>query len=75
MLRNYIKCITSPPQSNLRSVHPLHRSSADKTSSKLLELHNPSMLSPFKTRNLCYRKDYRAMRLTAKSDNTHMVCC
>ena len=27
------------------------------------------------TRKLCYRKDYRAMRLTAQSDNTHMVCC
>ena len=27
------------------------------------------------TRKLCYRKDYRTMRLTAQSDNTHMVCC
>jgi len=27
------------------------------------------------TRKMCYRKDYRAMRLTTKSDNTHMVCC
>ena len=29
------------------------------------------------TRKLCYRKDYRAMRLilTIQSDNTHMVCC
>jgi len=28
-----------------------------------------------KTRKLCYRKDYRVMRVTAQSDNTHMVCC
>ena len=37
---------TSPHQSNLRRVR---RSSADKTSSKLLGSHSPSMLSPFKT--------------------------
>jgi len=29
----------------------------------------------WKTRKLCYRKDYRAMRVTTQSDNTHMVCC
>ena len=31
----------------------------------------------YRTRKLCYRKDYRTMRLilTAQSDNTHMVCC
>jgi len=34
--------ITSPPQSNLRKAR---RSSADKTSSKLLRSHTPSMLS------------------------------
>jgi len=28
-----------------------------------------------RTRKLCYRKDYRAMRVTAQSDNTHVVCC
>ena len=38
--------ITSPPQSNLRRAR---RSSADKTSSKLMGSHSPSMLSPFKT--------------------------
>jgi len=38
--------LTSPPQCNLRRAR---RSSADKTSSKLLGLHSPSMLSPFKT--------------------------
>jgi len=37
---------TSLPQSNLRRAR---RFSADKTSSKLLGLHSPSMLSPFKT--------------------------
>jgi len=37
---------TSPPQSNLRRAR---RFSADKTSSKLLGSHSPSMLSPFKT--------------------------
>jgi len=41
---SYLK--TSPPQSNLRRAR---RSSADKTSSKLLGLHSPSMLSTFKT--------------------------
>jgi len=28
-----------------------------------------------KKRKLCYHKDYRAMRVTAQSNNTHMVCC
>ena len=37
---------TSPPLSNLRRAR---HSSADKTSSKLLGSHSPSMLSPFKT--------------------------
>jgi len=37
---------TSPPQSNLRKAC---LSSADKTSSKLLGSHSPSMLLPFKT--------------------------
>jgi len=37
---------TNPPQSNLRRAR---RSSANKTSSKLLGSHSPSMLSPFKT--------------------------
>jgi len=43
--RNYKNCGTSP-QSNLRRAC---RSLADKTSTKLLGLHSPSMLSPFKT--------------------------
>ena len=40
--------------------------------------HRPTTSTgTFSTRKLCYRKDYRAMRLilTAQSDNTHMVCC
>ena len=46
MMRSLHPMTTSPPQSNLRKVR---RSTADKTSSKLLGPHSPSMLSPFKT--------------------------
>jgi len=68
---NSVKCNTIQTEFVER-----HFMQSYKSANKMFKrLSKKLVLSIHLTRKLCYRKDYCAMRVTAQSDNTHMVCC